>query len=155
MEQRASQRVIQTFGAIVFMLLLIVPGIDHRLEWSHMPVWTVFIGDLLIASGFAVVFAAFRENAYTSATITVEKEQAVASTGPYALVRHPMYAGALVLLLGMPLALGSWIAMLLWPAICLVIVLRLLDEERYLRKNLRGHEEYCSRVSFRLMPYVF
>jgi protein-S-isoprenylcysteine O-methyltransferase Ste14 len=115
----------------------------------------VILGDILIALSYLVFYFVFKENTYGAATIQVEENQRVISTGPYALVRHPMYAGALILTLGVPLALGSW-----WGLIMLIpgvagIIMRLLDEERFLSRNLAGYTEYKNKVRYRLIPFVW
>ena len=112
-------------------------------------------GDLLIAIGFSIVFLVFKENSYTSALIEVYAEQKVISSGPYAQVRHPMYTGALILLLGTPLALGSWWGVLTMIPITAVIIWRLLDEERFLTKNLPDYAGYKAKVKYRLVPFVW
>lgn len=120
-----------------------------------MPLAGIVAGDVLVALGLFVVFLVFRENSYTSATIEVKSEQRVVSTGPYGLVRHPMYAGALVMLLGVPPALGSLWRLIVFAPMALVIVWRLLDEERLLGKELAGYSEYRERVRHRLVPWVW
>jgi protein-S-isoprenylcysteine O-methyltransferase Ste14 len=154
-EQDRGQKIIQSLASLAFIATLVVPGIDHRLGWSTVPVWVVFAGDALVALGFLVVFFVFRENTFASATIEVEEGQRAISTGPYALVRHPMYAGALILLAGVPIALGSWWGLLAVAPMKLLIVLRLLAEERFLAKNLPGYADYRSRVRYRLAPFVW
>jgi protein-S-isoprenylcysteine O-methyltransferase Ste14 len=102
--------------------------------------------------GFAIIFVVFRENTYTSGVIEVAAGQKVISTGPYSSVRHPMYSGALLMLLGIPVALGSWWGLLLFPLIAGAIVWRLLEEEKFLAVNLEGYSEYQGRVTHRLVP---
>ena len=113
------------------------------------------IADGLVALGFFIVFLTFRENSYTRATIEVSKEQKVITTGPYRMVRHPMYAGALLLLIVTPLALGSWVAMPFSLPLILVIAVRLREEERFLEKNLAGYPQYCQKVRYHLVPYAW
>ena len=96
-----------------------------------------------------------KENRYTAATVTVAKGQTVVSTGPYAIVRHPMYAGALLMLVGSPLALGSWWGLLFTPLFIGWFVWRLLNEEKYLRENLPGYTEYARKVRYRLVPNIW
>ena len=110
-ETRRSQQVIQSFASLFFILLFIVPGLDRRFHWSSVPLVVSLAADGLVAVGFYIVFRVFRENTYTSATIEVADEQKVISSGPYAVVRHPMYSGAFLLLLATPLALGSWVSL--------------------------------------------
>jgi protein-S-isoprenylcysteine O-methyltransferase Ste14 len=107
-EKEMSQKIIQTLTAIMFIAMLVVPALDHRLGWSEMPLYVAIAGDVLVAVGFLIIFLVYKGNAFASATIEIAPDQKVISTGPYALVRHPMYMGALLLLVGMSLALGSW-----------------------------------------------
>jgi protein-S-isoprenylcysteine O-methyltransferase Ste14 len=115
----------------------------------------VVVGDVLTALGFFIVFRVFKENSFTAATIEVAPDQRVISTGPYAIVRHPMYSGALVMLVGTPLALGSWWGLLMSVLMIFAIAWRALDEEGFLLKNLPDYAEYCQRVRYRLVPFVW
>ncbi len=154
-EKEPLQKLIQALAAIAFIGFLVVPSVDYRFGWSHVPVAMEIVADVLVAIGFYIVFRVFRENSFTAATIEISTDQRVISTGPYAIVRHPMYAGALVMLLATPLALDSWWGLLLLIPMTLVLVLRLLDEEKFLAKNLPGYAEYCERVRYRLIPYIW
>ena len=154
-EKQRTQKVVQSLASLVFLALFVVSSLDHRFAWSRVPLVGIVAGDVLVALGLFVVFLVFRENSYTSATIEVGREQRVVSTGPYALVRHPMYAGALVMLLGVPPALGSLWGLVLVVPMALVIVWRLLDEEKLLEKELGGYTEYRARVRHRLVPWVW
>jgi protein-S-isoprenylcysteine O-methyltransferase Ste14 len=154
-EKETSQKIIQFVAQFAFLLIIIFPVLDHRFGWSVVPVYVDIIGDILVAIGFYIVFIVFKENTYASALIEVGKGQKIISTGPYAWVRHPMYIGALILLLGTPLALGSlWGVFTIIP-ITLVIIWRLLDEERFLTKNLPGYAEYKNKVGYRLVPFAW
>jgi protein-S-isoprenylcysteine O-methyltransferase Ste14 len=154
-EKEPTQKVIVSVVMIGFMALLIFPGFDHRFEWSQVPFLLSLAGDALIVFSFIIFFIVFKVNTYGASTIQITKGQKVISTGPYAFVRHPMYAGALPLLLGMPLALGSWwglfVAILFLPA----LIWRLLDEERFLLKHLPGYTDYCQKVHYHLVPFIW
>lgn len=154
-EEEKSQQLIQVLASVAFIGLLVVPALDHRFAWSHVPIWAVMTGIILVALGFLIVFCVFKENSFTSGTIQVDPTQHVVSTGPYAMVRHPMYSGALVMLVGTPLALGSWWGLLLFIPMAVVIVWRLLDEEAFLSRSLAGYREYGQKVRYRLLPFVF
>ncbi len=154
-ETQRSQQIIQSLASLFFIGLFIVPGLDYRFHWTVVPPVLSLISDGFVALGFYIVFLVFRENTYTSATIEVKDEQKVISSGPYSLVRHPMYAGAFILLVFTPLALGSWIALPLPIPLILVIVARLLEEEKFLSANLKGYEDYRQKVRYRLVPYVW
>jgi protein-S-isoprenylcysteine O-methyltransferase Ste14 len=154
-EKEPSQRIIMSFASIGFIGLLVLPGLDHRFGWSQMPANVAIAGDILVVLGWIGIFFVFRENSFSSATIELAADQRVISTGPYALVRHPMYAAALVMLLGMPIALGSWWGVLTMAAVVPAVVWRLLDEERFLARNLPGYTEYQRKVRYRLLPLVW
>jgi protein-S-isoprenylcysteine O-methyltransferase Ste14 len=154
-EKERSQKMIQSLAGIFFVLAFIVSGTDHRLGWSKIPPHLVIAGNILVVLGLYIVFLVFRENSYTSGVIEVGKDQRVISTGPYAVVRHPMYAGAFIMLLGVPLALGSWWALLFIFLLFAAIVWRLLDEEKFLVKNLPGFHEYCENTRYRLIPFLW
>jgi protein-S-isoprenylcysteine O-methyltransferase Ste14 len=154
-ETQTSQKIIQGLASMLFITLFIVPGLDHRYGWSLVAPFLSLIADLLVAIGFFIVFLVFREDSFSRATIEVSDAQKVIATGPYSVVRHPMYAGAFVLLIFTPLALGSWVAMPCSLPLILVIVLRLRDEEQFLLANLPGYEEYCRKVRHRLVPSVW
>jgi protein-S-isoprenylcysteine O-methyltransferase Ste14 len=154
-ERERIQQVIQLVASVAFVGLYGVAGLDHRFGWSHMAVVVSLAGDVVVALGFLIVFFVFRENTYTSATIEVVADQAVISSGPYGFVRHPMYAGALLMLLATPVALGSWWALLMFIPLCAVIVWRLSEEERFLSANLPGYAEYRAHVRRRLIPGIW
>jgi protein-S-isoprenylcysteine O-methyltransferase Ste14 len=154
-EKLPAQRIIMSLTSLGYVGLLVIPALDRRFAWSHMPPCIALAGDVLVALGFLGVFFVFRENSFTSATIELAPDQKVISTGPYALVRHPMYAAGLVLLLAMPIALGSWWGMLVFLAILPALLWRLFDEEKFLAKNLPGYPEYQARVRYRLIPRVW
>ena len=154
-EKETNQKIIQFVAQIAFLLVIIFPVLDHRFGWSMVPPYINIAGDLLIIIGFYIVFLVFQENTYVSALIEVGTEQKVVSTGPYAWVRHPMYIGALVLLLGTPLALGSWWGTFTIIPIALIIIWRLLDEGQFLVKNLPGYSEYNNQVRYRPVPFVW
>jgi protein-S-isoprenylcysteine O-methyltransferase Ste14 len=154
-EKRARQKFIMLLASLGFISLLIVPALDHRFGWLAVAVAVVLVGDVLVATGFYLIFLVFKENTFTSATIEVAESQQVISTGPYALVRHPMYASAMLYLIGTPLALGSYWGLLAFLCMVPVLIWRLLDEENFLAKNLPGYMEYQERVRYRLLPHVW
>jgi protein-S-isoprenylcysteine O-methyltransferase Ste14 len=154
-EKETAQKIIMTFTSIGFVTLLVVPGLDHRFGWSRVPAALVVLGDVMIPVWFAIVFFVFRENSFAASTVEIAKDQKVITTGPYAIVRHPMYAAALLLLLGMPLALGSWWAFLAFAGMLPFLLWRMFDEERLLARDLPGYTAYMGRVRWRLVPGMF
>jgi protein-S-isoprenylcysteine O-methyltransferase Ste14 len=154
-EQHKSQKIIQTFAALAFVAIFVVSALDHRFGWSTVPASLIVLGDILVVVGFYFVFLVFKENSFASGTIEIGAEQCVISTGPYALVRHPMYIGALVMLVGVPLALGSLWGLIAIVPMTLVLIARLLDEEKFLTRNLAGYSDYQSKVRCRLLPLIW
>ena len=154
-EGERSQKIIMAITSLGFVALLVVPGLDRRFGWSSMPGFVAILGDLLLLLGWLGILAVFRANSYAAATIQVTSGQTVISIGPYALVRHPMYAAALLMLLGIPIALGSWWGALVLLALIPVLGWRLIDEERLLLRDLDGYAEYRRKVRWRLIPYIW
>jgi protein-S-isoprenylcysteine O-methyltransferase Ste14 len=154
-EPEASQKIIQALTGLLFCALLIVPGLDHRFHWSALPIPIVLSADVVVVLGLLIVFFVFKENSHTGSVVKVEPGQQVVETGPYRLVRHPMYAGGVLAFLATPLALGSLWALLVAVPLCGAIVARLLDEERFLSAHLPGYDGYCRKVRYRLMPMVW
>ena len=154
-EKRRSQKILNFLISKALFLMVVVPVIDHRCAWSAVPLYGVAAGDVLVALGSLIVFFVFKENTFASAIIEIGTGQKVISSGPYALVRHPMYMGWLVTFSGVPLALGSWWGLFTIIPVALVIVWRLLDEETFLAGNLPGYSEYQNRVRYRLAPFIW
>jgi protein-S-isoprenylcysteine O-methyltransferase Ste14 len=135
--------------------MFVVPGIERHFTGLPLPVWTVILADIPVVVGFWIIFLALRENGHASSIIEVKSGQNVISTGPYSLVRHPMYFGCVVFFLATPLALGSLWALPFAIALVFVLAVRLLDEERYLKANLSGYSAYCQKVKFHLIPGIW
>jgi len=155
-EQRPVQRLVHYGGMAVWLLAFLLAGLDRRRGWGpELPWWASALGLLAVAWGYWVTFATLRVNTFAGATIGLEKNQHVIASGPYRMVRHPMYAGIAVLILGMPIGLGSVVALAAAGIMILLLVIRLLDEEKMLRLDLPGYAEYCARVRWRLAPGVF
>ena len=154
-EPRPVQRVIMMGASLGFIGLLVLPALDFRLGWSEVPTGVVILGDVLLVLGISFVRRVYRENTYAAATIQVAEQQRVISTGPYAVVRHPLYAGALLYVLGTPLALGSYVGLLAVAFFVPFLVWRIVDEERMLTRELPGYSDYLSRVRHRLVPHLW
>jgi protein-S-isoprenylcysteine O-methyltransferase Ste14 len=154
-EKEQSQKIIMAIASVGFIALLVIPALDHRFAWSSVPLYVVVVGDILTLASFYIIFLVYRENTFTSATIEVAADQRVISSGPYAVVRHPMYAGSLPLLVGTPLALGSYWGLLALAATMPALIWRLFDEERFLSQNLAGYTEYRAKLRWRLIPGVW
>jgi protein-S-isoprenylcysteine O-methyltransferase Ste14 len=154
-ETRPAQKIIVAGIYLWFTALLVVSAVDHRFGWSNVPTTVVLVGNVLVALGLGVTLLVVQQNSYAAANITVEADQELVSTGLYGLVRHPMYLGALIMGVGVPLALDSyWGLVLMIPGV-FVLAYRILDEEKMLKHELRGYGEYTQKVHHRLVPYVW
>ena len=154
-EIRPAQKLIQAISGIAVVALLIVSAFDHGRHWSAPPLGAVLVGDLAMVVGSYVIYRVFRENRFTAGTIRVEADQTLTDTGPYAVVRHPMYSGALLLLFGTPLSLGSFWGLVISLMLLAAIIARLLDEEDLLTRELPGYSDYRGRVRSRLIPGIW
>ena len=154
-EQSTLQKIVSTIALASLFVLPILSGLDHRFGWSQMPLFVSLIGDALLVFSFIMFYFVFRVNSYGAGNIQVEQGQEVISTGPYALVRHPMYDGSLVMGIGMALALGSWWTLVLLVIMIPVLIIRVLDEEKVLARGLPGYTTYEQQVRYRLVPYLW
>jgi protein-S-isoprenylcysteine O-methyltransferase Ste14 len=154
-ETRKSQKIGQLFGAIAFVATFVLAGLDHRFAWSSVSVAFVIGGEVLVVVGLLIVLLVFRQNTFTSATVEIADEQRVVSSGPYSTVRHPMYIGVLIMMFGIPLALGSWWGTVTIVPMAFVIVRRVCDEEELLIRDLAGYRQYRDHVRYRLVPFVW
>jgi protein-S-isoprenylcysteine O-methyltransferase Ste14 len=154
-EREWSQKIIVSLVFLAFFGLIVVSALDYRYAWSPVAPEVSILGDVVILLSFLFIFRVIRVNSFASSNIRVEKDQSVIDAGPYAHVRHPMYAGATWLFVGMPLALGSWWSLVLVLPLVPVLLWRLLDEEKILQRDLPGYTEYMSRVRSRLVPFVW
>jgi protein-S-isoprenylcysteine O-methyltransferase Ste14 len=160
-EDRAEeQRNLIRFGRLLFLLVLVLPGLDYRLGWSRkllgtVPVWLTAVSLGIVSIGAVFVLWVFKTDSFAGWASGVDTRLAADSTGPYNLVRHPMYMGSLVLFMFIPLSLASWVAL---PAFALLIpffAIRLLNEEKVLREELPGYSEYCQKTRYHLIPFIW
>lgn len=154
-EQRPLQKIIVACGILPGVALFVVPPLDHRFNWSSMQPWLAITGDLLILLSMWMVYKVYKTNSFGAATVEITEGQRVISTGPYAIVRNPMYSSAVVYFIGMSLALGSYWGLIPGTLTTLALVWRLFDEEQFLAKDLPGYTEYCAKVRWHLIPGIF
>jgi len=154
-EKITTQKTIIRWAQWVVFLSLVIPGLDFRFAWSRVPLWLTILSQLFVFAGYLVTLWVMKENSFASRTVQIEEGQRVISTGPYRLVRHPMYFGAVLMLLFTPPALGSWWALPGFLLVIPLIALRLLNEEKMLRRDLPGYSEYCLRTRSRLLPLLW
>lgn len=154
-ERVLEQKFIMGGVYVVFLVGLVVPGLDHRFGWSHVPMWLSIVSIVIMLGGYALAWWVMRVNSFASRTIQVESGQKVITDGPYRLVRHPMYLGACLIMLFMPLALGSFYALAIFALVIPLMIFRLLNEEKVLRQQLTGYSDYCLHTRFHLIPYLW
>ncbi|ARN79774.1 methyltransferase family protein [Methylocystis bryophila] len=154
-ETEPAQKLIVSLVFVGFVALILVPALDRRFGWSEMSAAASLAGEALMLVGWLAMFLVLRANPFAASTIEVAKDQRVITSGPYALMRHPMYSGAVLLLCGIPIALGSWWGLIPFALMVPVLVWRLLDEEKFLEKNLPGYADYEATVRWRLIPKIW
>ena len=154
-ETRMAQKVVIAGLYLSVAAMVVVSVLDHRFGWSPVPTAICLVGDVLVAVGLGVVVLVITQNSYAAATVQVEAGQKVVSTGLYGLVRHPMYTGNVIMMVGIPLALGScWGLVFVVPAL-IVLASRIRDEEKMLQEELTGYREYTQKVRYRLVPCMW
>ena len=154
-ERREEQKFIQLFNTFLFFLCMVIAGLDRRYGWSYVPFWLVIASDMMMLIGYYFFIKTMLHNEYASRVIEVQKGQKIIDTGPYAVVRHPMYAAGILMYMFIPVALGSFWAMIPLLLIPVMLVFRLLDEEKALIKGLKGYKQYMKKVKYRLIPWIW
>jgi protein-S-isoprenylcysteine O-methyltransferase Ste14 len=154
-EKETAQKRIVAVGSLLFVAGFVVSALDFRFGWSAVPVWEIAAADALVLASYSFIFSVFRVNSYASRIVEVEKRQRVVSSGPYGVVRHPMYTGVIVMYLATPVALGSWWGVLPMLSIPVILVIRLLNEEKVLARGLPGYSRYLRKVRYRLVPGIW
>ena len=154
-EKENSQKTVLLFSCIFFIGGFILAGLDFRFGWSRVPKIIVIIASAVLVISYALYAEVMRENAYLSRTIKVEENQTVVDTGLYKIVRHPMYAVTIWLFLSIPLVLGSWVSFLCFIPFIPLFVIRIINEEKLLEKELKGYTEYKTQVKYRLIPFIW
>jgi len=154
-EKEGEQKIIVKLALIPFLVAFILPGIDKRLGWSNVPILIIVAAEILVCVGYIFVVLVFKENQFASRVIEVVKGQKVIQSGPYRIVRHPMYLGSILMYVASPLALGSYWAIIPALFIIPILVARILNEESVLTKELEGYSEYKQKTRYRLIPGIW
>jgi len=154
-EKEQQQQIIQSINGLMFMALLIIPGLDFRYNLTFVPFWVVISSTILVSLGFLIVFFVFKQNSFLASNIKAYENQTVITTGLYSAVRHPMYSGAYLIIIFTPFALGSILAIIPAIVIGILIVFRTLNEEKILSRDLKGYKEYCEKVRYRYFPLIW
>lgn len=154
-EKQATQKGVVALSGFMFPVGFILSALNFRFGWSRVPLWLVIAASALFLVGYGLYAEVMRENAYLSRTVEVQEGQEVISTGLYGAVRHPMYLATLLMFLPLPLILGSFWGLIPFALYPVIIVIRILDEEKLLSAELCGYEEYKLKVKYRLIPFVW
>ena len=154
-EKQAAQKGVQSLAGLVFVGGFVLAGLDFRFNWSNVPLPAVIAASVIFLIGYGLYAEVMRENAYLSRTVKVEEGQTVISTGLYGIVRHPMYLASVLMFLSIPLVMGSWYALIPFAFYPVLMVVRILDEEKLLTAELSGYEEYKRKVKYRMIPFIW
>jgi protein-S-isoprenylcysteine O-methyltransferase Ste14 len=154
-EKEQQQQIIQLINGLMFIALLIIPGLDFRYHLTCVPFWLILLSTILVSLGFLIVFFVFKQNSFLASNIKAYENQEVITTGLYSVVRHPMYSGAYFIILFTPLVLGSFLALMPAIVIGILIVFRTLNEEKILSRDLNGYKDYCEKVRYRYFPLIW
>jgi protein-S-isoprenylcysteine O-methyltransferase Ste14 len=154
-EKEATQKSIVALSGLMFPVGFVLSAFDFRHGWSHVPLWLTVTASVLFLIGYAMYAEVMRENAYLSRTIEVQEHQTVIDTGLYGIVRHPMYLATFLMFLPLPLILGSLWGLIPFALYPVIIVIRILNEEKVLTERLSGYAQYRQRVKYRLLPYLW
>lgn len=154
-EKEATQKSVVGISALLFLVGFIIAGLDFRFNWSSVPKWLVITASIVLFISYLLYGEVMRENAYLSRTIEVQENQKVIDKGLYKIVRHPMYSVTIFLFLSIPLILGSWYSSICFIPYIPVIIVRIINEEKLLEKELEGYTEYKNRTKYRLIPFIW
>ena len=154
-EKENTQKLVILFSLIIFISAFVISGLDFRFNWSNIPIWLTITTSVILLASYGLYIEVMRENKYLSRTVEIQENQKVVDTGLYGIVRHPMYFSVTFLFLSMPIILGSWYAFLILLIIPIVLVVRIINEEKVLEKDLKGYKEYKKKVKYRLIPFIW
>ncbi|MBQ3940735.1 MAG: isoprenylcysteine carboxylmethyltransferase family protein, partial [Oscillospiraceae bacterium] len=154
-EKEQTQKLVVALSALMFLAGFVLCGLDFRFDWLQLPRWISWAAAAVFLIGYAMYAEVMRENSYLSRTVKVEAEQKVIDTGLYGIIRHPMYTATVLMFVMIPLMLGSLAALPVFLVYPVIIVLRIRNEEQVLRAELTGYTAYCTRVKYRLLPYIW
>ena len=154
-EKERPQKVYLVLSIITSIFTYLIPGLDYRYHWSGVPPWLVILATVIMLAGYFLFFVVMKQNSYASRVIEIQKDQKLIDTGLYSLVRHPMYTAGSILFCSTPLVLGSYFALIPVLFLPILLIIRALNEEKVLKSNLAGYEEYMKKVKYRLIPFIW
>ena len=154
-EKETTQKGVILFSGLIFIVGFIVAGLDFRFGWSELPMWVIAVASVVFVIAYGLYAEVMRENAYLSRNVEIQKDQKVIDTGLYGIVRHPMYMATILLYLAMPLVLGSWFSLIAFAFYPIIIIVRIINEEKVLEAGLEGYTEYKKKVKYRIIPFIW
>ena len=154
-EKEKTQKGVVKLSGLIFVVGFVLSAFDFRYNWSSVPFWLVILSCVLFLFGYILYAEVMRENAYLSRTVEVQENQKVISTGLYGIIRHPMYFATLLMFIPIPLILGSFWGLIVFAFYPIIIVIRILNEEKVLLDGLEGYKEYTQKVKYRLIPFIW
>jgi len=154
-EKEKQQIIFVVTSGLLILCLFGLPGLDYRYAWSHVPIWAIIVGEVLVIVGYLLNLVAMLENSYASRVVEIQAEQKLIDTGLYGFVRHPMYMAMSLVYIGTPLLLGSYLALILGLLVPFTLALRIQNEEKVLKEGLEGYQAYTTRVKYRMIPYLW
>ena len=154
-EKQKEQGIIIKLSGLMFIAGFILAGLDYRYKWLEMPQLVTYIACVLFLLAYLMWAEVLRENTYLSRTIEVQENQKVIDKGLYGIVRHPMYTATIILFLSMPLVLGSLISFFVFLLYPVIIIFRIIHEEKFLEKELIGYKDYKKKVKWRIIPFIW
>jgi protein-S-isoprenylcysteine O-methyltransferase Ste14 len=154
-EREKSQRVYLILSIAVFIITYIVPGLDYRFQWSDVPIIIIILSTCIVLVGYLMFFMVMKQNSYASRIVEIQTGQKLIDTGLYAVVRHPMYSAAIILYGFSPLVLGSFYALIPMVFIPVLLIIRIINEEKVLINGLKGYDSYMKKVKYRLFPFIW
>jgi protein-S-isoprenylcysteine O-methyltransferase Ste14 len=154
-EKEKEQKIITSFFSLFFIIIFLLPGFDRRYLWSDVPDWLAITSNIMVFLSYLLIVYVLKANSYAGRTVEIVEGHKVISTGPYSIVRHPMYTGVILMLIFTPFALGSYWMLLSLIPLPFALLFRILNEEKVLKRNLEGYKEYCKKIKWRLIPYIW
>lgn len=154
-EEQAEQKLVVLFSGLMFIAAFIVAGLNFRFQWINLPKLAIIIATIIFLLAYLLYAEVIRENEFLSRTVEVQENQKVVDTGLYGIVRHPMYMATLLLFGAMPWVLGSPISFVIMLVYLPIIIKRIKNEEEVLKEGLAGYKEYCEKICYRIIPFIY
>lgn len=154
-EKQKEQRLVIKLSGLMFIIGFVLAGLDFRFKWIILPSWVCYVSSFIFILSYIMYGEVLRENTYLARTIKVDKNQSIVDTGLYGFIRHPQYSSSIILFLSMPFILGSLVSFFVFLLYPLLIVMRIINEEKVLEKELEGYKDYMKKVKYRIIPFIW